>query len=291
MIDLEKLNTFLEVLKGGSFAAAGRSLGLSTAAVSKQIAALEQQLGVTLLERSTRKVEMTEAGELLRGEARELFRLADQTVNLIQTLKKEPAGALHVTCNPYFAAGILLPKLPEFLKKYPKIELHFEIAERIPDMRKEGVDVLVGMSIPGHPDAAMKRLATTRYVLVGAPSYFKKRGKPLKPQQLAEHAIITHSMRRPADVLDLGEHQIPFEPLIYVNEVSALKALALQGVGLALMHEYIVEKELKAGKLVEVLSKWTRKDVAILLNYFKTKVSSPKVEAFVRFVEECYAKH
>ncbi len=201
MSKLNQLATFIQVAENSSFAKTARSMKLSTAAVSKQIGLLEDSLGVQLLHRSTRRVELSEIGQIYYEHCKRIMSELSEADAAISKTHQEPFGELKVTSGRHFGERYIVPHLADFIKSYPKVRINLELAERIPDLEKEGVDILIGMSLPGPPDSIQRVIEKTRYVLSASPAYLKKFGIPKKPEDLIEHRYITHSMRHPDDVI------------------------------------------------------------------------------------------
>ena len=171
MVDLVQMRTLIIVSELGSLAAAARTLGISPAAVSKQLTRMENELGLQLLIRSTRHVELTEIGQNYMVQCQRVLEEVNAAHQLVSNMKAVPHGGLKVVSARHFGMSYIVPHLKEFLALYPRIELDLELAERIPDINVESIDVLIGMSIPVTGEAIQKRIATTRYCYCATPKY------------------------------------------------------------------------------------------------------------------------
>ncbi|MBA3816887.1 MAG: LysR family transcriptional regulator, partial [Parachlamydiaceae bacterium] len=194
MPDFIHMKTLVLISELGNLALTARKLGISPAAVSKQMTSLEEELGLQLLKRSTRKIEFTEVGINYCRQCRRVLEEVEEATALISQIKRVPNGILKIVSGRHFAFEYIVPHIKEFLSKYPEIELHLELAERIPDLNAESIDVLIGMSISATGDAIQKRIATTLYSLCASSSYLKQYGTPIKPSDLKNHRYISHSM-------------------------------------------------------------------------------------------------
>ncbi len=284
MSKFERINTFIKVIEENGFAAAARTLQVSPAAVSKQVTKLEKSLGVQLLKRNTRRLQLTEMGEQYYLTCKQALNQVLDIETLITWDQKEPNGILRITSNRYFAENYLLPRLAEFLAYYPKITLNLELAERFPDLSQEGIDILFGVSKLGSDDLICRKVTSTRYVLCASPSYLSQYGYPQIPADLKQHRYITHSMRQPANSLTFLQQQtIYIEPFLWLNDASAMLNCALQGLGIIKLHEYMVKEALATGKLIELLPQFNEPDLPVYLYYQPSRYLQPKIRCFIDF--------
>ncbi|HEV8052422.1 MAG TPA: LysR family transcriptional regulator [Parachlamydiaceae bacterium] len=289
MPNLSQMETFVLTSELGSLAAAGRKLGISAAAISKQLTRLEEELGLQLLVRSTRRIELTEVGKNYCLQCRRVLEEVEVASALVSQVKSVPQGPLKVVSARYFASAYIVPHMKEFLLKYPEIELNLELAERIPDLNAEGIDVLIGMSISATGDAIQKRIGTTRYLLSASPAYLKKFGVPKKPEDLKKHQYITHSMRQPENELVFDDKEIvTVMPFIKVNDVQTMIDFALDGLGIIKLHHYAVKEQLKHGTLQEVLPAHNQLQIPLYVAYPQRRYISSKVRCFIDFIIEKY---
>lgn len=175
----------------------------------------------------------------------------------------------------------------EFLSKYPKIELNLELAERVPDLNLEAIDVLIGMSISATGDAIQKRIATTSYSFCASPNYLKLFGTPEKPVDLKNHRYITHSMRKPDNELLFRDKEvITINPYIRVNDAQTMLNFALDGLGIVKLHHYVVKEHLERGTLQELLSAYSNSEIPIYAAYPQRRYISSKTRCFIDFIVE-----
>lgn len=287
MTDLSRIRMLVLVEKLKSLAGAARTLNVSSAAVSKQLTRLEEELGVQLLIRSTRHIELTEAGLNYCAQCQRILEEVDQAEALISQLKAVPQGTLRVISARQFGNLYIIPHLKEFLFKYPNIQLHLELAERIPDLVNESIDLMIGMSISASGDAIQKRIGSTRYAYCASPAYLQKFGLPQKPQDLLQHHYITHSMRKPDNELIFKNHEIiSLIPYLFVNDSETMLKLALDDLGIIKIHYYMVQELLQKGKLIELLSSYVERDIPLYIAYPKRRFIPSKVRCFIDFIAE-----
>lgn len=289
MTDFSQIKTFVLVSELGSLAAAARTLGVSPAAISKQLTKLEEELGLQLLLRSTRKLELTEVGINYCFQCRRILEEVEAASALISQIKVVPNGALKVVSGRHFATSYIVPNVKEFLLKYPKIELNLELAERIPDLNTEAIDILIGMSISATGDVIQKRIGTTSYSLCASPDYLKQFGIPKKPEDLKNHRYIAHSMRKPDNELIFHNKEVvALTPYLRVNDTETMLNFALDGLGVVKLHHYVVKKHLEQGLLHELLSSYNTSEVPIYVAYPQRRFIASKVRCFIDFITEKY---
>jgi DNA-binding transcriptional LysR family regulator len=287
MSKLEQLTAFITVVESSSFVAAAKKLGISTAAISRQVSRLEALLKIELLHRTTRQVSLTEMGEQYYHECKKALNELDDAEMAILSSQQEATGTLRITSSRYFAMKYLIPELPKFMVLNPKLQVKLELAERFPDLAFESVDLIFGVSIEGSPELVRKRIATTRYILCASPAYIKKHGLPKIPADLNNHFYITHSIRKPDNVIRFKNNkEIYVDPSLWLNDSLAIRECAIQNMGIVQLHDYIIADDLKNGKLIEVLKDFQEKEVPIYLYYQQSRYLQPKIRRFIDF----YAK-
>lgn len=284
MNKLECITAFIAVVEKKSFAGAAKKCGISTAAISKKITRLEFELKTKLLNRTTRKISLTEIGDQYYQHCKKLIQeLIDAESDIMQN-QSEVSGILNITSNRYFAMRYLLPKLSQFMALYPKLLIRVELAERIPNLDKEEVDIIFGVSAGGPDKLVRKRIANTRYVLCASPKYLEVNGTPKTPADLKQHRYITHMMRMPDNVVKFkGNKEIVVKPILYLNDSRAMRECAIQNMGIVMLHDYVVVHALQDGRLVEFLSEYHEAQQPIYLYYQQSRYLQPKIRKFIDF--------
>lgn len=287
MPEISQIESFVLTSELGSLAAVARKLGISPAAISKQLSRLEEELGIQLLVRSTRRIELTEVGINYCLQCRRILEEVEGASALVAQVKTVPYGILKVVSGRHFATSYIVPHVKEFLLKYPKIELNLELAERVPDLNLEAIDVLIGMSISAAGDAIQKRIGTTSYCFCASLDYLKQFGVPEKPNDLKNHRYITHSMRKPDNELVFRDKEIVnVTPYLWVNDAQTMLEFALEGLGIVKLHRYVVKEYLERGLLQEVLTSYSDSEIPIYVAYPQRRYISSKTRCFIDFIVE-----
>lgn len=282
MDKLLSLKIFALVCKRHSFAGAARELGLSAAAVSKHIAQLEDFLGLQLIIRSTRSMKLSDEGVAYLAEVQKIFAAVDSSEALLSGFKAEPQGELRIICGRYFADNYVLPVMAQFLRDFSQVQMSLELAERVPNIIEEDIDLQIGYSISGAADTVQKQITKTRYVLCASVDYIANSPAIKKVQDLGEHAYISHSMRQPPGLVKFsGDQQIMLQPRILVNDAQSMLHLALMDLGIIWVHEYIVKEALVQGRLLEILKSHASAPVALYAGYKHKLASQAKLRIFL----------
>lgn len=284
MSKLEKLNSFINIVESNGLAPAARKQGISTAAISKQLTSLEDELGVQLLKRTTRQITLTEVGIQYFQHCKKILADLQEAENAIAGAQDKATGVLKLLCNRYYAFHTIIPRLPEFRQQNPKLEVNIELAERFPDFEKEDIDIAYGISLEGPPELIRKRIEDTTYILCAAPNYLRHYGTPQTIHDLNTHQYISHSMRKPLDVITFKEGKEIYLPSsIVLNDIQAMRECALQGMGIVRLHQYVVADALQSGELVEILPELKTPPIPIYLYYQKSRYLLPKIRRFIDF--------
>jgi DNA-binding transcriptional LysR family regulator len=260
---LEAMQAFSRVAELGSFTRAADELGLSRAMVSTHVQRLEKRFGLRLLNRTTRKVALTPAGADYLDHCRRIFAELTAAEETLSRAKEQPTGRLRVDVPGSFGRHILLPALPDFLARYPGIDVELRFNERVVDLVQEGVDLAVRAGTVTDPNLVALRVSGSRWITCASPVYLEKHGRPQQIADLADHVLIgsippegTH----PRPWLFATEPDPPFEPRfrMTVNEGEAVMLAAARGVGITQTMDLLAARELVDGNLVTVLTEHTR---------------------------------
>jgi DNA-binding transcriptional LysR family regulator len=288
---LTDIAVFVEVVDRGSFTAAAHSLALSKGAVSKYVSRLEQRLGARLLQRTTRRLTMTEEGAALyEGAARALEQLSD-VEDTVMGLSGAPRGRLRVTAPVYFGSTFLVPTIERFLARYPDIQLELDLDNRMVDLVEERYDVAIRITTLASSSLVARRLAASGIVTVASPAYLEARGTPRIPQDLSKHNCLGYALEstpgewqfRNAD----GENfSVRVRGNLVCNSDEILKQGAIDALGIARFPDIFVTDELASGKLVRVLENYALSPGS-LYAVFPTRVNlAPKVRVFIDFLHD-----
>ncbi|MEI6559749.1 MAG: LysR family transcriptional regulator [Rhodospirillaceae bacterium] len=280
---------FVRVAETRSFSEAARRLRTSKSVISRQVAALETDLGVRLFHRTTRSLTLTEAGQ---GYCEKVGRiLADiEEANLSVTrLQAAPRGRLRVNAPMSFGFRHLAPALPEFLKRYPEVEIDITMNDRFVDLVEEGFDVAVRIGRLTDSSLVARKLAPMRRVICASPAYLETFGVPQSPDDLAGRECLCYSNMALSDEWSFTRPDgrpwpVEVRGRLRANNGDALRVAALQGLGLANLPTFIVGPDLQDGTLLGVLADYITHDTAVHAVYPHSRHLSPKVRAFVDFL-------
>ena len=258
---LQAMQAFSRVAELGSFTRAADELGLSRAMVSTHVRRLEKRFGLRLLNRTTRKVALTPAGAEYLGHCRRIFAELTAAEETLRRSKEQPTGRLRVDVPGSFGRHILLPALPEFLERYPGIDLDLRFNERVVDLVREGVDLAVRAGTVTDPDLVALRISGSRWITCASRAYLAKYGRPQQIADLADHVLIGSI---PADGTQprpwMFSSQPPLTPAfrVTVNEAEAVMLAAARGVGITQTMDLLAARELVDGNLAIVLAEHTQ---------------------------------
>lgn len=293
MQDLNDMLYFAEVVDRGSFAAAGRSLGLPKSKLSRRVAELEARLGVRLLQRTTRKLSLTEAGERYHRHCvavREEAEAAEETVALSQT---EPHGTIRVTCPVTLAQSTIGHLIPPFLELYPKVRVDMQVSNRVVDLVQEGVDVALRVrpSLDDSGSLVVKNLGISQGLLVASPALLERQGRPKSLDDLQRLSTVSMSAadgRATWRLLNAAgaEHELQHRPRYVADDLLTLKFAVLQGAGMCILPDYMCARELQDGLLEIVLPGWAPQPGVMHAVFPSRRGLVPAVRRFLDFLGE-----
>lgn len=290
MEDLNYVVTFTRVVQSGSFAAAGHRLKLAPSVVSKHVAKLEQTLGTRLLQRSTRKLSLTDAGSAYFEHCARIVEELEQSRHAVARLQAEPSGKLRISSLNSLIEAVIAPLLPEFLQRYPKVELEIVTSDRVVDLADEGFDLALRISSSPGPLLVARRLAPIHFVICATPEYLVRHGRPQHPQELLQHNCLGFpgALERDFEFMRAGEQiRVPIQGNFRVNNFSTLRQLALAHAGITLLPTYTIGADLAEGRLVAPLLEWRGfRNSALYAVYLPNRYGSPKLRAFVDYMIE-----
>jgi len=292
MRDLNDLGLYASVVANGGFSAASRALNTPKSRLSRRVAALEEQLGVRLVERTTRRFKVTEIGQDVYRHARAALCEAEAINEVVSRLKAEPQGLVRISC-PLGADRVLGSVMPGFLERHPKLRVHVFVSDRRVDLIEEGVDVAIRVrdKLDTDADLQVKILGRTVAELVASAAYVTANGAPQTPQDLPNFAILAHTDRpglnRWAFLNAAGERvEVSCEPRMSVNSWAMIRRAAIGGLGIALLPEYLSREGLESGELVRILPDWAAPQGILHLVFTSRRGLLPGVRAVIDFVAE-----
>ncbi len=253
---LTATRVFLTVVDHGSLTRAAEHLEMSTAMVSRYLAALENWLGARLLHRTTRRIGLTEAGESAVVSGRQLLEMAEDLEQLAGSARRQPAGRLRIACAPSFAEAQLTAALMEFQHAHPLVDFSLVAADRSVDLTAERIDLAVRITNRLEPGLIARQLAVCRSVLCAAPSYLERHGRPQTPDALLSHRCLSHSLVSVTHYrfTHAGKAiEVPVVERFSTNETAVLCRAVLAGGGIGILPTYFVGKDLREGRLERIL--------------------------------------
>ncbi|MDO8285672.1 MAG: LysR family transcriptional regulator [Rhodoferax sp.] len=288
-----EMQTFNAVVEAGSFVKAANALDMSNAAVSRYVVDMETRLGVRLLHRTTRRLSLTEEGQVFYARSKELLAELQEAEDEITSRRDAASGLLRV--NAPFTFGILhlAPLWGEFKALHPKVSLDITLADRLVDLVEEGYDVAIRIAMLENSSLVSKRLATTRIVVCASPQYLAQHGTPQHPSELTNHAIISYSYLSTKDEWKFtgpqGPVSVKTNPCIHTNSGDTCRAAALTHQGVILQPTFLVGKDLADGTLVELMPDYRSVELGIYAVYPTRKHVSAKVRALIDFLAAHFA--
>jgi DNA-binding transcriptional LysR family regulator len=259
-----EIEAFLRSVESGSFAAAAKLLRQTPSAVSRSVARLEERLGVRLLTRSTRSLSMTPEGETFRSQAQKILQELDELERSFTTEKVEPRGRLRVSASMPFGLHRLLPALPEFSERYPKITVDLSLSDALVDLVSERTDVAIRHGPLRDSSLRARKLGSSRWMVVAAPSYLQRYGAPKTPDDLERHNCLNFNFRRSIEgwTFRAGsrtkQHHVSGNFL--GNSGEALRLMCVGGAGVARLADFLVGDDVRAGRLVPLLQDYIKAD-------------------------------
>jgi DNA-binding transcriptional LysR family regulator len=286
---LGQIAVFVRVVEAGSFTAAAHRLNLSKSVVSRHVTRLEDRLGARLLNRTTRRLSLTEVGRSFYERSRRGLSEVEEALLEVARLEESPRGTLRINAPVSFGILHVAPALPEFLEQYPQLSVSMELDDRKVDLIDEGFDLAIRISDLPDSSLVARRLAPCRHVICAAPEYLERRGRPRRPDDLGDHNVITYPYQASAKdwhfiAPDGSSVAIAVTGSLEVNNSLALRAALLGGAGITRTPTFVVGADLSAGALVPLLTEYRTLEVSIYAVYPQRRHLSPKVRAFVDFI-------
>ncbi|NEX60911.1 LysR family transcriptional regulator [Noviherbaspirillum galbum] len=287
MNNLEGMITFAKVVETRSFSAAADALKTSKSQISKQINQLESALGVRLLQRTTRRMSLTEIGAAYYEHCQRIAQEIDAAGETVTQLQAEPRGVLRITSPVIFASLHLAPALQSFLERHEHVEIDLHASDRTMDIVDDGYDLAIRITDKPLPNMVARQIAPVRWVTCAAPSYLERHGTPRTPQELQDHQCLMYQ-GIPAARTDwrylAGNKEWVLHPKgrCRVNSSEVLLQLAVDGMGIVLFPKYILGHYLKTGQLVEILHDTVANpNMGLYVIYPPNRYMQPKVRAFI----------
>lgn len=296
-MELALLQTFADAARRGSFAAVAREEGVDPSSVSRRVAALEDALGLTLFERTTRRLSLTEAGRIYLDRVGPIIDGLVEAADTARDAVTEPSGLLRVTTSVAFGERWLTPRLAAFRALFPRVQIELILSDAQIDIAAEGIDVALrlGSSVDG--TFIVSKLFDVRYRAVAAPSYLARMGHPTYPVDLKKHDGIIFALPRfgPAwrfrTTSDSAVIEVHPHPALAISNALAIRRAALEGLGIALLANWTIADDLEQGKLIDLFPSYegsaTDFDAAVWTAYSSRHYMPARLRVFLDYVRDC----
>lgn len=291
IMNLNDLHFFVQAVESGSFTAAGRRLSIPKSTISKRVAQLEAQLGVRLIQRTSRSFSLTEIGRDFFEHARAAVLEAEAAESIVRSRLAEPSGTVRITASVPASQFTLADFLPELALRYPKVRVSLHVTDRFVDIVQEGFDIALRSHQAPLADSSLvqRKLAEHDFLLVASPHYIERRGMPEKPDQLSAHDAVLPSLTETAWRLfsSTGKEEMAEpQPLMAADEPFVLLKAAAAGMGITILPTSVCNGPLQRGELVRILPGWTAGSITTTVLIPHRRGQLPSVRAVVDFLAE-----
>ena len=292
-MDLDGIAIFVKVLQAGSFSRAAKLLGMPNSTVSAKVSALEKRLGVTLLQRSTRKLRATQAGEAYYQRSLRALEELQAAENELETGRAEPKGLLRLTAPVEIGHSLLPALVHAYLKNHPRMEVELVVTNRVLDLIVDGIDLAIRAGPLKDSSLIAKRFELGHFGLWANSNYLTKHPAPRHPKELTQHNCLRFSrFKNEGFRLTNGKEtlNVPVSGTLIADDFETLRSLATLGAGIAFLPSFLCTEEAKQDKLVRVLPEWHGDKVSLSLVYPAQRFVPAKVRTFIAVAEEILSK-
>lgn len=295
MDKFQEMQAFVAVVDNGSFVRAAQAINTSKAAISRQVGDLEQRLGIRLLHRTTRKLSMTDEGQLFYVRCSDLLHGLSEAESELSLRRGEPAGHLRISAPVTFGISHLAPLWGRFLQKYPKISMEVSLSDRTVDLVEDGFDVAIRISRTPHPTFITRKLAKTTMVLCASPAYLRQHGVPEHPNDLSNHSVISYTYWSSKDEWEFINKSgiietVKTKPRLHANSGDTCVAAALQDQGIILQPDFLLKDELQKGSLQPLLEDYQTVELGIYAVYSSRRQLPLKLRYLIDFLVAHFAE-
>lgn len=285
------MEAFVALAAGGSFVAVAEKFDTSSAAISRQIAALETHLGARLVHRTTRRLSLTEAGTQFLERAEQILADLQEAEAVVGREAANPVGLLRVSAPLSFGISVLSALLPEFRRRFPDLRLDIDLSDRVVDLAHEGVDVAIRVARAPSPNLIARRIAPIPMVTCASPGYLQAHGQPAHPSDLAAHETLSFSYLSSGDTWTFlsksGETAtVRIRPKVHATNGDLLRRLAVEDGGVIVQPDFIVADDIATGRLIQILPDWTLGSFSLYALYLSRRQLSAKVRVFIDYLVE-----
>jgi DNA-binding transcriptional LysR family regulator len=291
-----EIELFVQVAELGSLSRAAEAQGLSNAAASRHLAALEERLCARLVQRNTRHLHLTDVGDAFYRRCKPLLSELRDAESEVNAAALNPGGQLRVMASLSFAMLVIAPLLAEFNERYPALRVEIETSNRYTDLLENGIDVAFrNREFESESDITVRRLAQTQRLLAASPQYLERHGRPRTPQDLTEHRLLVYKLaNHPHEWrFTRGDEvaAVHVRGVLEATDGQVVRAAALHDLGILMQPTYIIHDDLAAGRLVRLLDDWSLQPLTVNIAYPTRRHLPAKVRCFVDFFVEQFARH
>ena len=289
------MEAFVALSAGGSFVAVADKFDTSTAAVSRQIAALETHLGVRLVHRTTRRLSLTEAGSQFLERAEQILADLQEAEAVVGREAASPVGLLRVSAPLSFGVTVLAALLPDFRRRFPDLRLDIDLSDRVVDLAHDGVDVAIRIAQAPSPNLIARRIAPIGIVTCASPGYLKAHGHPAHPSELTAHETLSYSYLASGDTWTFlnkagDTTAVRVRPNVHATNGDLLRRLAVEDGGIIVQPDFIVAGDIATGRLIQILPDWTLGTFSLYAVYLSRRQLSAKVRVFIDYLVEALGR-
>jgi len=290
MDDLNGIRIFKRVVEAKSFTAAADRLGISQAQVSKEITRLERTLGARLLNRTTRRLSLTEVGNAFYAHCQRIETEINAAKAAVASLHADVNGIVRVSAPVAFGVRHIAPAVTPLIGQYPKLQIDLVLDDRPVDLLKEGFDIAIRLTCSPHPSLVARRLAPIHWIACGAPSYFERCGMPMHPAELSRHHCLVYPHSTISSEWEFHKDgqrtRVSVSGHFSANNGEALCRAAVDGLGIVMMPSFLTGEDLRQGRLMQVLPDYDVPVSDVYAVYLPNRYLLPKIRAFIDFFVE-----
>lgn len=288
------MSVFVKVVEHGSFARAAERMNMSTSAVSRHVAELEAHLDTRLLNRTTRRISLTESGQAFYERTLQLLADLEEAEAVASSGTARPRGTIRLTCSINFGVRFIAPAIGSFQARFPEVRFDVSVSDRFVDLVEEGLDLAIRIGDIGNANLIARKIGEMQLVCCASPAYLKQHGSPRRPEDLTRHNCLTYEyapVRNQWPFLEKhgGDLKVRVAGSVHGNNGEILAAIAAEGTGIAFEPDFIVNPFIEAGKLTPILKNFLPAPSSVYAIYPSRRHLSAKVRAFVDFLTERFS--
>ncbi len=290
--NLIALHSFMAVVEAGSFKYAAEKLDASTAAVSRRVSSLEKALGIRLLNRTTRQIDLTDAGKQFYDDLQNIFCSLDEAEERLQQDNKTVKGHLRIAAPLSFGTMCVAPVLPDFMKRYPELQVQLQLEDRLTDIVSEGIDIAIRIGIAEDSSLVASCIASIPRVFCASPTYLEQHGEPESPSDLVSHNCLHYnhiSMKEEWSYLKTGKmHKFDVSGTLSTNNGEVLRDAAIGGIGITLLPTFIVANALQTGTLKSILTQYCPKPFGLYAVRPSRQFTPARIKQLIEYLKEVF---